>query len=101
MDDDKKSGDNNTDEDRSIIKLALDAAGSSRAGRVTLPSDHSCIQVAFDICYEMHSSSKFDIDEYGSDTGGKSCLIIGSDKLLPAYTKNDLRWIGQIALHQP
>jgi hypothetical protein len=40
VDDDNKSEDNNTDENRSIIKLALDAAGSSRAGRVALPSEH-------------------------------------------------------------
>ena len=100
MDDDNKSGDNNTDdEDRSIIKLALDAAGSSRAGRVALPSDHPAsklLPTSATRCILVQS-----IDGYGSDNGGKSCLIIGSNKLLPAYTKNDLRWIGQLALHQP
>jgi len=81
-------------EDRTIIKLALDAIGSSRAGRVALPSDHPASKVlptSATRCILVQS-----IDGYGS--GGKSCLIIGSDKLLPAYTKNDLRWIGQLAV---
>jgi hypothetical protein len=100
--DDNKSGDNNTDdEDRSIIKLALDAAGSSRAGRVALPSDHPASKLLPTSATRCILVQSIDIDGYGSDTGGKSCLIIGSDKLLPAYTKNDLRWIGQLALQQP
>eukprot|EP00986_Skeletonema_menzelii_P015154 scaffold11153_cov138-Skeletonema_menzelii.AAC.2 len=101
VDDDNKSGDNNTDEDRSIIKLALDAAGSSRAGRVALPSDHPASKLLPTSATRCILVQSIDIDGYGSDNGGKSCLIIGSDKLLPAYTKNDLRWIGQLALHQP
>ena len=101
VDDDNKSGDNNTDEDRSVIKLALDAAGSSRAGRVALPSEHPASKLLPTSATRCILIQSIDIDGYGSDTGGKSCLIIGSDKLLPAYTKNDLRWIGQIALHQP
>jgi hypothetical protein len=81
-------------EDRKIIKLTLDAIGSSRAGRVALPSDHPAsklLPTSATRCILVQS-----IDGYGS--GGKSCLIIGSDKLLPAYTKNDLRWIGQLAV---
>ena len=101
VDDVNKSGDNNTDEDRSIIKLALDAAGSSRAGRVALPSDHPASKLLPTSATRCILVQSIDIDGYGSGNGGKSCLIIGSDKLLPAYTKNDLRWIGQLALHQP
>jgi len=101
VDGDNKSGDNYTDEDRSIIKLALDAAGSSRAGRVALPSDHPASKLLPTSATRCILVQSIDIDGYGSDNGGKSCLIIGSDKLLPAYTKNDLRWIGQLALHQP
>lgn len=99
VDDGNRPGDNNTEEDRSIIKLALDAAGSSRAGRVALPSDHptsKLLPTSATRCILVQSI----VDGYGSDNGGKSCLIIGSDKLLPAYTKNDLRWIGQLALQQ-
>ena len=82
------------DDDTTIIKLALDAIGSSRAGRVALPSDHPAsklLPTSATRCILVQS-----IDGYGS--GGKSCLIIGSDTLLPAYTKNDLRWIGQLAV---
>ena len=65
-DDDNKSGDNNTDdEDRSIIKLALDAAGSSRAGRVALPSDHPAsklLPTSATRCILVQN-----IDGYGSD----------------------------------
>ena len=84
----------NDDNDTTIIKLALDAMGSSRAGRVALPSEHPAsklLPTSATRCILVQG-----IDGYGS--GGKSCLIIGSDKLLPAYTKNDLRWIGQLAI---
>ena len=84
----------NEDDYTTIIKAALDATGSSRAGRVALPSDHpvsKLLPTSATRCILVQS-----IDGFGS--GGKSCLIIGSDKLLPAYTKNDLRWIGQLAV---
>ena len=100
VDDDNKASGDNTEDDRSIIKLALDAAGSSRAGRVALPSDHPASKLLPTSATRCILVQSIDIDGYGSDTGGKSCLIIGSDKLLPAYTKNDLRWIGQLALQQ-
>lgn len=90
--DDSDSTDN--DEKRGIIQLALDAVGSSRAGRVALPSEHpvsKMLPISATRCILVQS-----VDGYGS--GGKSCLIIGSDKLLPAYTKNDLRWIGQLVV---
>ena len=91
--DDGNSSDNE-DDYATIIKAALDATASSRAGRVALPSDHpvtNLLPTSATRCILVQS-----IDGYGS--GGKSCLIIGSDKLLPAYTKNDLRWIGQLAM---
>ena len=84
----------NKDDYTTIIKTALDATGSSRAGRVALPSEHpvsNLLPTSATRCILVQS-----IDGFGS--GGKSCLIIGSDKLLPAYTKNDLRWIGQLAV---
>ena len=91
-DDGNSSG--NEDDYVTIIKSALDATVSSRAGRVALPSEHpvsKLLPTSATRCILVQS-----IDGYGS--GGKSCLIIGSDKLLPAYTKNDLRWIGQLAM---
>ena len=84
----------NEDDYTTIIKTALDATGSSRAGRVALPSEHpvsKLLPTSATRCILVQS-----IDGFGS--GGKTCLIIGSDKLLPAYTKNDLRWIGQLAV---
>lgn len=92
-DDDNSIGDEG--DYTTIIKAALDATTSSRAGRVALPSEHPAsklLPTSATRCILVQSIG------IGYDSGGKSCLIIGSDKLLPAYTKNDLRWIGQLAV---
>ena len=31
--------------------------------------------------------------------GSQTCIVIGSDRPLPAFTKNDLRWIGRLAMY--
>jgi len=81
-------------EQNRLIKISLDALSESRGGRVALPSDHPASKLlpeAATRCILVQKVNGFE----GSSSRG--CLIIGSDKLLPSFTKNDLRWIGQLA----
>jgi hypothetical protein len=78
---------------KQLIKLCLDAVSSSRGGsRVALSPDHPAsklLPVEATRCILVQK-----VDDYRNS---RTCIIVGSDKLLPSYTKNDLRWLGQLA----
>jgi hypothetical protein len=81
-----------TGEQTRLIKLALDALSESRGGRVALPNDHPVsvlLPPSATRCILVQKLSKSKEED--------ACLILGSDSLLPSFTKNDLRWIGQLA----
>lgn len=81
-----------TEEQTRLIKLALDALSESRGGRIALPNDHPVsvlLPPSATRCILVQKLSKY--------KEGDACLILGSDSLLPSFTKNDLRWIGKLA----
>ena len=84
---------NDTEQQKQLAKLALDAVSGSKGGRVSLPSDHPASKLLPDNATRCILVQKVN-DIQGSS---RACMIIGSDKLLPSFTKNDLRWIGQLA----
>ena len=84
---------NNTEQQKQLAKLALDAVSGSKGGRVALPSDHPASKLLPEMATRCILVQKVN-DIQGSS---RACMIIGSDKLLPSFTKNDLRWIGQLA----
>jgi hypothetical protein len=104
------SGDENEEERKQLITLAIDTISTtSRGGKfIALPSDHPssklipnilarrCVLVQKMDDYHHHPSLLPPL-RVGESSGSRTCLIIGSDKLLQSYTKNDLRWIGQLA----
>jgi hypothetical protein len=102
-------GDENEEERKRLITLALDTIlTNSRGGKfIALPSDHPSSKLIPNIlarrCVlvqkmdDYHHPSLLPPLGVGESSGSRTCLIIGSDKLLQSYTKNDLRWIGQLA----
>lgn len=81
-----------TNEQNRLISLALDAVSASRGGRVALPSEHPVSKLL------PPSATRCILVQAVKGNGkGKSCVVLGSDSLLPSFTKNDLRWIGQLA----
>ncbi|KAL7541885.1 hypothetical protein ACHAXR_011332 [Thalassiosira sp. AJA248-18] len=80
------------DEQKRLTKLSLDAVSESRGGRVALPSDHPASKLLPEAATRCILVQKVD-----GFRGSRASMIIGSDKLLPSFTKNDLRWIGQLA----
>jgi hypothetical protein len=80
------------DEEITLINLALNAVSESRGGRVALPSDHPVSKLL-----PPSTSRCILVQKVNSFTDSQYCFILGSDSLLPSYTKNDLRWIGQLS----
>ena len=80
------------DKEKRLAKLALNAVAGSKGGRVALPSDHPSSKLLPESATRCILVQK--VSEY---QGSRACMIIGSNKLLPSFTKNDLRWIGQLA----
>jgi hypothetical protein len=103
------SEDNNDEERKRLVTLALDTISTTSRGRkfIALPSDHPssklipnilarrCVLVQKMDDYHLSLLPPLGVGEQSSRS--RTCLIIGSDKLLQSYTKNDLRWIGQLA----
>ena len=79
-------------EQKRMAKLSLDAVSGSKGGRVALPSDHPASKLLPEDATRCILVQK--VNDY---QGSRACMVIGSDKLLPSFTKNDLRWIGQLA----
>ncbi|KAL7549980.1 hypothetical protein ACHAWF_013237 [Thalassiosira exigua] len=80
------------DDQQKLVKLCLDAVSESRGGRVALPSDHPASKLL-----PQSATRCILVQKITGYKGSQACMIIGSDKLLPSFTKNDLRWIGQLA----
>lgn len=79
-------------EKMSLIKKSLDAVSESRGGRVALPVDHPSSKLV-----PQSAQRCILVQKIVGWEGSNACIIIGSNRLLPAFTKNDLRWIGQLA----
>jgi hypothetical protein len=83
------------DDERRFATLALDAVSSgSRGGeRVALPADHPS---SAGLLPQVATRAVL-VQRAGDYRGSRACVVIGSDKPLPAFTRNDLRWIGRLA----
>jgi hypothetical protein len=83
-----------------FIEAAITAAFQSKGGRISVPTTHPAAQLIpepFRRCVllqRLDSTSK-----RSSLPSRRRCLVIGSDSLLPAFTKNDLLWIGSLATY--
>ena len=81
-----------SDEEKKLIQTCLDAVSQSKGGRVALPEMHPASKLL-----PMAATRCILVQRVGDVYGSETCLIIGSDRLLPSFTRNDLRWIGQLA----
>ena len=92
---------NSADENRSSdietgAKAAIDEVYNSKGGRVSLPSDHPA---AINLLPESgHRCVLLQRISAAEPSGGRRlCMVVGSNQLLQAFTKNDLRWLGRLA----
>ena len=91
--------DDNDIDAKSAIISAVSIAHESKGGRVSLPTTHpaSMLLPGDDRRCVILQRIGSESDDDDDDNGTRSCLIVGSNQLLAAFTKNDLRWIGQLA----
>jgi len=89
----KMAVDDSNDDQKQLIKLCLDAVTSSRGGsRVALPPNHPSSKLL-----PVDATRCILVQKVNDYRDSRTCIIVGSDKLLPSFTKNDLRWLGQLA----
>ncbi len=78
---------------KQLIQLCLDAVSSSRGGsRVALPPNHPSSKLL-----PIEATRCILVQKVNDHRNSRACIMVGSDKLLPSFTKNDLRWLGQLA----
>jgi len=79
------------------ISSALETVYDSKGGRVSLPPDHPASVTLLPEegrrCVLLQRVADYG---EGGKSGNRRCLVVGSDRPLPSFTKNDLRWLGRL-----
>ncbi len=77
-------------------KAAIDEVYNSKGGRISLPPDHPA---AINLLPESGRRCVLLQRISAADPSGRRrlCMVVGSNQLLQAFTKNDLRWLGRLA----
>ena len=73
-------------------RAAIDEVYKSKGGRISLPADHPGA-----VGLLPESGRRCVLLQRISSTEGRRCMVVGSNQLLQAFTKNDLRWLGRLA----
>jgi len=82
-----------TSEDCTSAEIsALEEIYRSKGGRISIPPDHP---VAIGLLPEEGRRCVL-LQRVAGSSGKKACLVVGSNQLLQAFTKNDLRWLGRL-----
>lgn len=74
-------------------RAAIDEVYKSKGGRISLPADHPA---ALGLLPESGRRCVL-LQRISSNEGRRLCMVVGSNQLLQAFTKNDLRWLGRLA----
>jgi len=72
------------------IQAALETVYKSKGGRVSVPDSHPCATLLPEDNRRCILLQKVEVE------GRRRCLMIGSNQLLVAFTKNDLKWLGTL-----
>lgn len=81
------------------INAAIKTVHESKGGRVSIPSTHpSSIALLPEGNRRCILLQKVQLPQSDGnlETDRKLCLLVGSDQLLQAYSKNDLKWLGNL-----
>lgn len=89
-------------------KAAVDEVYRSKGGRISLPADHPAttglLPESARRCVLLQriegtttTTSRGTSHQDGHNQ--RTCIVVGSNQLLQAFTKNDLRWLGRLAMY--
>jgi len=91
------------------ITQALDTVTQSKGGRISIPSTNKasiallpeqsrrCVLLQrIDLNNKSNNSNDLKHHHTRNIKSRRLCLLVGSDQLLPSFTKNDLKWLGQL-----
>ena len=81
---------NSDDVEDSAIQAAIDTVYQSKGGRVSVPETHPCAYLLPEESRRCVLLQQVEID------GRRKCLMVGSNQLLAAFTKTDLKWLGSL-----
>jgi len=88
---------NSLEEVQEGIIAAIKTVHESKGGRVSIPATHpssvSLLPEANRRCVLLQKVQVPSNTKEGADR--QLCLLVGSDQLLQAYSKNDLKWLGR------
>lgn len=84
-------GDRDTE---SGARAAIEEVYRSKGGRISLPADHPA---AISLLPESGRRCVLLQRILSASDGRRLCMVVGSNQLLQAFTKNDLRWLGKIS----
>lgn len=73
------------------IESGIDTVYKSKGGRVSVPDSHPSATLLPEGNRRCILLQQVEID------GSRRCLMVGSDQLLAAFTKNDLKWLGSLS----
>lgn len=84
------STENSMEDEARATKAALETVKASKSGRVSLPPNHPAVALVG--------------EEHGRCVvlqliGDNQCWMMTSDQLLAAFTSQDLKWLGRLAVH--
>lgn len=86
--------DGNSDTERSAaIHAAVNTISNSKGGRVSVPENHPCASLIPEDSRRCILLQRIK----GGNGNGNQCLMVASNQLLAAFTKNDLKWLGSLA----
>jgi hypothetical protein len=85
----------NDDDDKSAgIQAALEQVRQSKGGRIALPLTHPAVVALCSSSNDSNDDTRTVILQQITDD---SCWMMTSDQLLASFTKEDLKWLGQLA----
>lgn len=79
------------------IYAAVDTVSNSKGGRVSVPDTHPCATLLPEESRRCILLQKVESSICGDNVRRRHCLMVGSNQLLAAFTKNDLKWLGSLS----
>lgn len=86
---------NVNNENNQGVSSIFETLQNSKGGRLSIPNTHPGASLLPSINQKCILVQRVVADN--ADEKKKYCFVVGSNQVLQAFTKNDLRWLGQLA----